>query len=192
MFYKKGEHLLKNLWITGYRSYELGIFKDDDLKVKVIKNYFKNRIINYIENGVEWILTGANLGTEMIIGEVVEELKQENYQIELAVIIPYQNFEGNWNDSNKQKLNIFLRKADYFSYLSDLSYTNYVQLINWQSFMLKHTDGVLMFYDLENVGKPKYDYKAVIKYIEKNPDYSLELVDFDSMQDFANSMFDNY
>ncbi len=170
----------------------MGIFKDDDLKVKVIKNYFKNRIINYIENGVEWILTGANLGTEMIIGEVVEELKQENYQIELAVIIPYQNFEGNWNDSNKQKLNIFLRKADYFSYLSDLSYTNYVQLINWQSFMLKHTDGVLMFYDLENVGKPKYDYKAVIKYIEKNPDYSLELVDFDSMQDFANSMFDNY
>ncbi len=170
----------------------MGIFKDDDLKVKVIKNYFKNRIINYIENGVEWILTGANLGTEMIIGEVVEELKQENYQIELAVIIPYQNFEGNWNDNNKQKLNIFLRKADYFSYLSDLSYTNYVQLINWQSFMLKHTDGVLMFYDLENVGKPKYDYEAVIKYIEKNPDYSLELVDFDSMQDFANSMFDNY
>ena len=32
---------MKRLWITGYRSYELNIFKDDDPKVQVIKKVLK-------------------------------------------------------------------------------------------------------------------------------------------------------
>lgn len=32
---------MKRAWITGYRSYELNIFKDNDPKVQVIKEVLK-------------------------------------------------------------------------------------------------------------------------------------------------------
>ena len=35
------------LWITGYRSYELGIFNDNDPKVAVIKYCLENNLNSY-------------------------------------------------------------------------------------------------------------------------------------------------
>ena len=51
--------LIKRLWLSGYRSYELGVFKKDDPKEKVIKHVLKERLIHLIENGTEWIITSA-------------------------------------------------------------------------------------------------------------------------------------
>ena len=54
--------------------------------------------------------------------------------------------------------------------------------------MLQHTDGSLIFYDPDSGGKPQYDYSAMKEYVDRGNDYSLELVDFDAMQDFANNL----
>ncbi|KRO00551.1 DUF1273 domain-containing protein [Companilactobacillus kimchiensis] len=183
--------MIKNLWVTGYRSYELGIFKDDDPKVKVIQGFFEQRIINYAEDGTEWILTGAQMGVEQIIGKAVQEVKKKGYNIKHAVMLPFDEFGNKWNENNQRLLNVFLRNADYVNKTSNMSYHNARQLQDWQNFMLKHTDGALIFYDPDNGGKPKYDYEAMKSYQDRGNDYQLELIDFDSMQDFANMLYDS-
>ncbi len=40
---------MSRLWLTGYRSYELGIFSDSDPKLKVIKFTLKNRLIEKLK-----------------------------------------------------------------------------------------------------------------------------------------------
>lgn len=183
--------MIKNLWITGYRSYEIGLFKPDDPKAKVIQKFFTERLINYAEDGMEWVLTGAQLGTEQIIGKSVKDVKDKGYDIKHAVMLPFSEFGAKWNENNQQLLNIFLRNADYTNKLSNMGYHSSVQLRTWQDFMLKHTDGAMIFYDPDSGGKPKYDYEAIQNYRTAGNDYELELVDFDTMQDFANIMFDN-
>lgn len=66
---------MSNLIISGYRSFELGVFKEDDPKIIVIKKCLKENLINLIENGVEWILVGGQSGVEQWSAEVVNELK---------------------------------------------------------------------------------------------------------------------
>ncbi|MCH4008249.1 DUF1273 domain-containing protein [Companilactobacillus sp.] len=180
--------MIKNLWVTGYRSYELGVFKPDDPKVEVIKKFLYERLINYAEEGTEWVITGAQLGTEQYIGPVVQQVKDKGYNIKHAVMLPFANFGDQWNESNQSLLNIFLRNADYVNKITTLGYHSSIQLRTWQNFMLQHTDGSLIFYDPDSGGKPKYDYSAMKDYIDRGNDYSLELVDFDAMQDFANNL----
>ena len=65
----------KTLYVTGYRSFELGIFQGKDPKITVIK-MSKKELASYIETGVEWILISGNLGVELWTAEVVGELKR--------------------------------------------------------------------------------------------------------------------
>ena len=57
---------MKRLWITGYRSYELNIFKDDDPKVQVIKEVLKKYLRAQLElNDDEfWVITGPQMGND--------------------------------------------------------------------------------------------------------------------------------
>ncbi len=52
------------IWLTGYRSYELNIFKDSDPKVEVIKNTLKECLIQQMADGLDWVLAGGQLGIE--------------------------------------------------------------------------------------------------------------------------------
>jgi len=88
-------------------------------------------------------------------------------------------------------LNVFLRNSDYVNKVSNMSYHSARQLKLWQEFMLKHTGGALIFYDPDSGGKPQYDYEAMKAYQDRGNDYQLELIDFDSMQDFANMLYDS-
>lgn len=83
---------MTRLWVTGYRAYELGVFKNDDLKVAVIKYALKRELINQFEQGVDWIITGPQLGIEQWTIEVVNELKAD-YAVQVAMMAPYLNVE---------------------------------------------------------------------------------------------------
>jgi Uncharacterized protein conserved in bacteria len=106
-------------------------------------------------------------------------------------MLPFAEFGNQWNENNQALLNVFLRKADYVNKISNMSYHSPRQLKVWQQFMLQHTDGALIFYDPESGGKPKYDFEAIKEYQDQGNDYQLELIDFDSMQDFANMLYDS-
>lgn len=175
-------------WITGYRNYEIGVFNNNDTKLKVIKRALKNEITNLIENGCDWLITGGQLGTEQWVIEIVHELKKESPdQFQLAVIVPFRNFGKNWNETNYGRYQQLISSADFFASTSQRDYESPQQLKNYQYFMLTHTDKALFLYDTENEGKPVFDYKAALKYQNKN-NYPIQLIEMDDLQDVAAEM----
>ncbi len=194
-FAKAGGHLVKKLLISGYRSYEMNIFDETDPKYLYLKKFLENRIIRYIEDGVEWFVIGGQLGTELWAGEIILELKEEYPEIQLAVILPYTSFESNWNETNQELFKRVTHQADYVNFSSNKDYESPKQLRGNQVFMIRNTDGAFLVYDRMNEasadGKPKYLYELMEIYQEQT-DYSLELASFEEIEFFIYEYIENY
>jgi len=176
---------MSRIWITGYRNYELEIFKDDDPKLKIITLVLKQLLKNQIESGATWLITGAQLGVEQWAIEAGTQLKPTYPEFKIAVMLPFTEFGNQWNENNQAKLSGILTKADFTDSVSHSPYQSPRQLRTYQHFMLTHTDQAILLYDPEHPGKSKYDYEVIQKWQENHP-YPLELIDFDDLQDAAN------
>ena len=49
---------MSRLWVTGYRSYEIGTFGDKDPKITVMKYALKQALREQLELGLELVITG--------------------------------------------------------------------------------------------------------------------------------------
>lgn len=183
--------ILKSIYVSGYRSYELNIFDQTDRKFKYLREFLKDRIRSYIENGVEWFIINGQLGIELWAAEVVlefqEELEEDYPEIHLAVILPYTSFGENWNETNQALLDRVTHQADYVNYSSNKDYESPKQLNANQTFTIRNTDGALLIYDTmmgESAdGSPKYVYDLIEKYQAQSA-YELDLVSFEEIEFF--------
>ncbi|HAX1172564.1 TPA: DUF1273 family protein, partial [Enterococcus faecium] len=50
----------KVIYVSGYRSFELGVFKENDPKIQVVKNVLKKELHQLAEEGLEWVLVSGN------------------------------------------------------------------------------------------------------------------------------------
>ncbi|AVK62991.1 hypothetical protein C5Z26_02115 [Lactobacillus sp. CBA3606] len=176
---------MSRLWMSGYRSYELGVFGDTDDKLKVIKYALTSYLTAQIEDGVDWLITGGQLGVEQWCAEVGVALKQTYPELKVAMMLPYAEFGGRWKENNQAKLQLLLAQVDFHAAISKRPYENPQQLRNYQEFMVTHTDAAALVYDLDNPGKPSYDYDAIQSFTETQP-YPLTVIDFDWLQESAN------
>ncbi|WP_338208218.1 DUF1273 domain-containing protein [Lactiplantibacillus paraxiangfangensis] len=176
---------MSRLWLSGYRSYELNVFGDQDDKLKVIKYALTNYLTTQIEDGVDWLITGGQLGIEQWSAEVGLELKKTYPELKVAMMLPYGEFGGRWNENNQAKLQALLSRVDFHAPVSKQTYENPQQLKNYQDFMVTHTDAAALVYDPDNPGKPSYDYDLIRSYGEAHP-YPITLIDFDWLQESAN------
>lgn len=181
---------MSRLWLTGYRSYELGVFGNEDPKLKVIQYALKNYLIEKIETGVTWLITGGQLGIEQWVIEAGADLKEQYPEFKIAMMLPFKDFGSNWNENNQAKLAQIKLKADFVETISAAPYESPQQLRNYQTFMLSHTELAGLVYDIEKEGKPEYDYQAIQKYMDRQP-YDLEMLDFDWLQEKANEFEEN-
>ena len=97
---------IKTLVVTGYRSYEMGVFKEDDPKITVIKNVLKQRLKDYLEEGLEWVLIGGNLGVEIWAAQAAFELREEYPEFRVGVIFPFLEYGNQWKENNNSYINI--------------------------------------------------------------------------------------
>jgi uncharacterized phage-like protein YoqJ len=187
VFVKGGGVFLQNLLISGYRSYELNIFDQTDPKYKYLKKFIENRLLTFIENGVEWFIIGGELGIELWAGEIILELKEEHPEIHLAVIFPYASFGKNWNEMNQALLERVTHQADYVNYTSNKNYESPAQLKANQVFNIRNTDGAFLVYDTLTeetaAGKPKFLYDLIVQYQEQT-EYELQLASFEEIEFF--------
>ncbi|GAB2323521.1 DUF1273 domain-containing protein [Alkalibacterium sp. m-11] len=181
------EKFIKNLYVSGYRSYEVSVFAADDPKLHYIKLYFEKRLIDYIHEGLEWVIISGNIGTELWMGEVVLKVKVDYPDLKLAVLLPFTNFQSNWNEKNQGLFNTIIEKADYLNYTSNSDYQNPGQLKNNQEFIIRNTDGCLLFYDTEHEGKVKFFYEAA-KRFQATSTYEVDLITFDELQWFITDL----
>ncbi len=178
---------MKSIYVSGYRSFELNIFDQKDEKLFYLKEFLKDRLITYIENGVEWFIINGQLGIELWTGEVVIELQEEYPDVHLAVLLPYTGYGEKWNEGNKGLLERVILQADYVNYTSNKAYESPKQLNNNQIFSIRNTDGAFLIYDRINEaaadGSPKYIYRLIEKYQENTP-YELNVVSFEEIEFF--------
>lgn len=177
---------MERMWITGYRSYELNVFRDNDPKITIIKTAIQRRLMEVLQQNEDelWLITGPQMGTEQWTIELGNDLQEDYPQLRLAMMFPFADFGKQWNESNQAKLAHRQQQVDFFADVSKHPYQSPQQLRNYQQFMLGHTDQALLLYDPEYAGKPQYDYQVIQKYCEDN-DYQLNLIDFAELQDEA-------
>lgn len=174
----------QRLWVSGYRSYELNIFKDNDPKLQVVKKALHDNLINLLDEGLEWLITGGQLGVEQWSVAVAHDLQIKYPQLKIAVILPFSDFGKNWNETNQLKLQQTIEMSNYHVFITKKPYQTPRQLRIYQQFMLQHTDQALLVYDPDHIGKSQYDYATIKKY-QDNHDYNLRLIDMDILQTTA-------
>ena len=137
---------MTSLLVTGYKSFELGIFKDKDPKVTIIKKAIKRDFKRFLDDGVDWMIFTGNLGFEFWALEVAKELQQD-YPLKLATLFPFETHGQNWNEANQTKLAAF-KQVDFVKY-SFPAYQSQHSLNNLISFSLTIQIRLIYFMNLK-------------------------------------------
>jgi uncharacterized phage-like protein YoqJ len=174
---------VKSLAISGYKNFELGIFKRDASEAKYIQLALRKKLLSYIDEGLEWVIISGQLGTELWAGEVVCELKSE-FPVKLAILEPFFEQAGNWNEANKLWYQEVVGGADYHAFITERPYENPGQFGMRDQFIIENTDGALLLYDFEKEGSPKFFYERAKHFSEQN-EYALTLIDFFELQEIV-------
>jgi uncharacterized phage-like protein YoqJ len=173
--------LIKVLAISGYKPFELGIFKNDHPAVTFIKAALKKELIPMMETGLEWVLISGQLGVELWAAEVVFELKSEFPDVKLAVITPFLDQEASWSENNSEWYKSILAQADFIDSVTKKGYEKPWQFRLKNQFFIEKSDALLLLYDQEKEGSPKYIYEMAVQYQNKHS-YPIQLVTFYDLQ----------
>lgn len=171
----------KVLAISGYKPFELGIFKKDHPSVSFIKAAIKKALTPMLDEGLEWVLISGQLGAELWAAEVVFELQPEFPDLKLAVITPFLDQEAAWSENNKEWYESVLMQADFIDSVTKKGYEKPWQFRLKNQFFIEKSQGLLLLYDQEKEGSPKYLYELAKEY-QKNHEYSIEVITFYDLQ----------
>ncbi|MEH6987376.1 DUF1273 domain-containing protein [Cytobacillus firmus] len=168
--------------ISGYKPFEVGIFKNDNPAVGYIKTAIRKSLLSLMDDGLEWVIISGQLGAELWAAEVVYDLQLEGYEdLKLAVITPFLDQEASWKDANKEWYESILAQADFVDSVTKKPYESPQQFRLKNHFLISKSDVLLLFYDMEKEGSPKYLYETAKKYQEEN-EYDIRLITFYDLQ----------
>ncbi|MFY4776032.1 DUF1273 domain-containing protein [Metabacillus sp. RGM 3146] len=172
---------MKTLLVSGYKSSELGIFKTNHPAVHYIKKALRKRLQQMLEEGLEWVVISGQLGVELWAAEEVFSLQEEYPELKLAVLTPFLNQESNWNEANKEIYEGILAQADFVDAISKREYEKPWQFRMKNQFLVQKTDGLLLVYDEENPGSPKFLLETA-KSRKEEAGYHIMQISFSDLQ----------
>ncbi|MEH6941603.1 DUF1273 domain-containing protein [Bacillus sp. JJ722] len=175
--------MLKVLFVTGYKSFELGIFNNNSNEANLIKKAIEKRLIQLVDEGLEWVIITGQLGVELWAGEAVLNIQKEYPDLHLAVTTPFLEQESNWNEKNQEYYHYILSQADFVESISKQKYISPMQFKNRDRFLFDKSDGLLIVYDEEQEGSIKYFYKEA-KHYQETHDYHIIQMDFYELQQY--------
>ena len=163
---------MKSLFVTGYKPHELGIFQNSHPGIPIIKKALENQFRAFIDEGLEWIIISGQQGVETWAAEVAIELKKEFPELKYSVITPFLEQEKNWNEAKQITYANIISQADFVTSVTKRPYEAPWQFIEKDKFIIDNTEGILVVYDEDNEGSPKY----VLRLAEKmHNDFGYEL-----------------
>jgi len=167
--------------VSGYKAYELGIFKQSHPAVKYIKQALLKQLTALVEEGLEWVIISGQPGVELWAAEVVFELQQFITELKLSVLTPFLNQEDKWSESNKEWYESVVVQADYVDSISKKSYEKPWQLKLANQFFIQKSDVLVMLYDDEKEGSPRFLLDAA-KERKLKDSYDIRLISFYDLQ----------
>ncbi|GGA80769.1 SLOG family protein [Ornithinibacillus halotolerans] len=171
---------MKVLTITGYKPREINIFKENDPKIAIIKAALQKKLIGFIEEGLEWILISGQMGVELWAAEVALDLKEE-YDIQIAIIPPFENQDERWPEDLKFKYEELKMVADFYQPLYKGEYKGPYQFRAKNKWLVEKSDGCLLLLDEEYPGSNKFFYEEAKRASKDYPIYLITPFDLDEM-----------
>ncbi|MGE7878397.1 DUF1273 domain-containing protein [Peribacillus muralis] len=172
---------MKVLYLTGYKAFEFGIFKNDHEAVRYIKKAIEQRLLPLVEDGLEWVIISGQLGTELWGAEVVFEMQEHYEQLKLGVLTPFLKQEESWNETNQEYYRSILARADFVESIFNKPYEGPEQLKMKNKYMIQKSDAMLIIFEAEKDGSAKYPYYEALKKAG-NQAYPIYQVNFDDLQ----------
>lgn len=179
--------MIKTIYITGYKPFELNIFKDDAPEVYYLKQFIEHKLKQLIDEGLEWVLVQGQLGIELWAAEVVLSLKATYPELKLGIITPFYGHTERWNDVNKSKYMQIEQQADFVDSVFHTNYEGPHQFQQTDQFMLDHTDQTILIYDEEQEASPKFFKTKLVEFKDKT-NYTCDIVTFDELTEFINDL----
>ena len=173
--------MINRLVITGYKAHELGIFNDKHPGIGIIKKALENRLTPLLDSGLEWVILSGQPGVETWAAETVIDLQELYPELKFAVITPFEEQDKNWNEAKKEAYQFILVHADYSVSLTKRPYEAPWQFIERDKFLLRNSDGILIVYDEDNDGSPKFMKKMALKFAETS-NYEVLTITADDLQ----------
>lgn len=164
--------MIHRLLVSGYKSHELGIFHDKHPGIVIIKKALENQVRQLLDDGLEWVIISGQTGVETWAAEVVIHLKNEFTNLKYAILTPFLNQDKHWNEHKQTQYQHIISHADFVTSVTKKEYEAPWQFIEKDKFNISHTDGLLVVYDDENEGSPKY-IKQLAEQYAKNNDYEI-------------------
>lgn len=181
---------IKKLTVTGYKAHELGIFQDSHPGVEIIKKALYDQLEVLVQEGLEWIFLSGQQGVETWAAEVIWSLQEEYPELQYAVMTPFLDQEKNWKEPKKEKYQEIIHAADFVTSLTNKPYEAPWQFVEKNKWFITHSDALLVVYDDENEGSPKYIKQLAEKYMD-NHDYELFIIDAYDLQLIAEEIQQN-
>lgn len=169
---------MKVLHITGYRTMEMGIFKEDDPRISFIKAAIKKRLITFIEEGLEWVIISGQMGVELWTAELILDLKEE-YEIQLGIFPPFEHQEKRWPEPLQEKYQEISMLADFYKPLYKGDYQGAYQFRAKNMWFVEKSDASLLLMDEEYPGSVGYFYEAAKQASADYPTYLITPMDLD-------------
>ena len=149
--------MYQSMAVTGYKPYEIGVFNEKHEQLPYLKMAIKKKLTALIEDwDLSWIIITGQPGVELWTGEAVLELKERYADLHLAVLAPFYGQEERFPEPVKALYEAVWRQADYKDYITKRHYENPSQLRMKNDFVVTKTDALLVLYDEETEGTPKY------------------------------------
>ncbi|UQZ86564.1 hypothetical protein SK3146_05857 [Paenibacillus konkukensis] len=175
---------MKRVLITGYKASELGIFSLKHPGIAIIKKAIKKRLLSLVDEGLEWAIVSGQWGVELWAAEAALELREDYPQLQLAVITPFLQQEEKWSDEKKELYSGIMQRADYVNSVTKTAYDGPWQFREKNKFLLRNSDGILLLYDEEKEGSPKFIKEQALKLAERT-DYRLLTITADDLQNIV-------
>ncbi|MFF2484731.1 DUF1273 domain-containing protein [Paenibacillus sp. NPDC058071] len=140
---------MKNVLVTGYRAHELQIFDQKHKHIAFIKAAIENKLIPLLEEGLEWMITPGQYGTDLWACEVGIELRKRYPGLKLSIITAFSNQEEQWKEERKEYYKRIVDSVDYFGSVSRMPYAGPWQFQARDELLFRKTDGIVLFYDEE-------------------------------------------
>ncbi|WNB93958.1 DUF1273 domain-containing protein [Bacillus sp. NEB1478] len=167
---------MHTLLVSGYKAHELGIFSESHEGVYYIKKALQQRIRTLIDEGLEWVIISGQPGVELWAAEVVFDLQAEFPDLKLAVLTPFLDQETRWKENVQEKYQEILLNADFVDSVSRKPYENPQQLRVKNQFLVQKSDAILLLYDEEKDGSPKYYLQAAMSKQEMDDSYKIYFI----------------
>lgn len=177
---------VKSITITGYKPHELNIFSEKDEKVLIIKEALRKRLVDYLNDGLEWVVLSGQQGVETWAFDVIQNLK-ETYPVKVALIPPFIEQDKIWKEDKQNKYQEMIQLADFYQPISQKAYEGPKQYFIKNKWFIEKTDGCILLYEEEFGGSPKHFYDLILKYQEQH-EYNVTIINSFDLDDLAREM----